>query len=125
MRDHGIANFPDPDASGGLRIDPSMGIDPQSPQFQAAYDACQSLAPKKGGSAAEPTITSDDQAAYLAAAECMRSHGFPGFPDPEFANGGVNFPIPQSIDQNSTQFANAVTACQKLIPAGLPYSGTD
>jgi len=44
MRDHGIANFPDPqfEASGAARITlgEGSGIDPQSPKFQAAQKAC-------------------------------------------------------------------------------------
>jgi hypothetical protein len=43
MRAHGLSNFPDPDTSGGgigFKLDPSMGIDPRSPQFQNAQKAC-------------------------------------------------------------------------------------
>jgi hypothetical protein len=37
-------------------------------------------------------------------------------------NDSVRFNIPPSIDKNSPQFKSAVTACDKPIPAGLPYS---
>ena len=40
MRAHGIVKFPDPSADGSLFITPSMGIDPQSPQFQSAQKKC-------------------------------------------------------------------------------------
>jgi hypothetical protein len=49
MRDHGVTNFPDPQqpggsGGGGSLIGPGSGIDPNSPTFQAANEACQSLA---------------------------------------------------------------------------------
>src|SRR5262249_25296759 len=67
-------------------------------------------------------ITRPDQAAYLKAASCMRSHGVPDFPDPTFENNGVKFNIPSSIDPNSSQAKRAEATCVKLIPPGLPYS---
>jgi hypothetical protein len=39
MRSHGVPNFPDPGASL-----PS-GVNPQSPAFQAAQQACRQLEP--------------------------------------------------------------------------------
>jgi hypothetical protein len=40
MRANGVPKFPDPSANGNLLLTPSSGIDPQSPQFQAAQKAC-------------------------------------------------------------------------------------
>jgi hypothetical protein len=50
MRSHGVPKFPDPDSNGGmqLRAGPGTGIDPSSPQFQAAQKACQALQPGGG-----------------------------------------------------------------------------
>ncbi|MGH3158773.1 MAG: hypothetical protein ACRDNF_19675 [Streptosporangiaceae bacterium] len=51
MRAHGITNFPDPVVSkGGIGIN-LHGLDQNSPQFQAAQQACQAyrLGPKGGG----------------------------------------------------------------------------
>jgi hypothetical protein len=47
MREHGVPNFPDPDASGGgLMVDGDRpGLDPESPTFQAAEKACAQYAP--------------------------------------------------------------------------------
>ena len=45
MRSHGVPNFPDPkESSGGISIG-GPGLDPNSPQFQAAQNDCRSLAP--------------------------------------------------------------------------------
>jgi hypothetical protein len=68
------------------------------------------------------TITPADQADYLKAATCMRSHGVPNFPDPVFENGSVTFTVRTPIDTSSSQYESALATCQKLIPAGLPYS---
>jgi hypothetical protein len=67
-------------------------------------------------------ITRADQGDYLKAAECMRSHGVPDFPDPTFGNNTVTFNVPPNIDPNSSQAKGAVATCSKLIPPGLPYS---
>jgi hypothetical protein len=75
-----------------------------------------------GVSHQRPTITAADRVDYLKAAACMRTHGFPGFPDPTFPDNGVQVAIPPSIDQDSSRFTNAATICTKLIPAGLPYT---
>src|SRR5262245_32582563 len=48
MRSHGEPNFPDPDAQGNLTINPSSGIDPSSPRFQAAQRACSKYLPNGG-----------------------------------------------------------------------------
>jgi hypothetical protein len=50
MRSHGVPNFPDPTFSGhgaSIRIKggPGSGLDPNSPQFEAAQKACQSVSP--------------------------------------------------------------------------------
>jgi hypothetical protein len=42
MRSHGITNFPDPNGDGVIQITNPTGIlDPNSPQFEAADNACQ------------------------------------------------------------------------------------
>lgn len=58
MRKNGVPNFPDPQfgASGkvAIRIGSGAGIDPQSPQFQHAQQACQKDLPfGKGGPTAK------------------------------------------------------------------------
>lgn len=125
MRSHGVPNFPDPNSNGGI---PKQGVVSAlravgSSQAQAAQNACNHLQPA-GGLSGQPsqTITAQDQHYYLSAAACIRSHGFPTFPDPVFSGGSVSFPIPSSIDTNSTQFTQAKQTCEKLIPAGLPGS---
>jgi hypothetical protein len=48
MRKHGVANFPDPNGEGQLPFGALDTLDPSSPVFKAAYEACWSLFPKVG-----------------------------------------------------------------------------
>ena len=129
MRTHGEPNMPDItiDGSGNLHMDgvPGPGFDPNSPQYNSAANTCKHLLPSRGSVAGAGTITPADQAAYLRAAACMRSHGIPNFPDPTFQNNSVTFNASgPGIDTKSSQYTSALATCQKLIPAGLPYSST-
>ena len=119
MRANGVAGFPYPVVSGqivSLRLTPAVA---GSPKFGTAQAVCQRLLPP--GSVTQQ-ITTSDQAAYLRAAACMRSHGIAAFPDPVFSGGGVSFPLPRGMDANSTGFLRAREICEMLIPAGLPFS---
>jgi hypothetical protein len=77
------------------------------------------------GAPREITITSADQADYLKAVTCMRSHGIPNFPDPTFEGGSVAFNTRTPIDSRTSQYKRALATCEKLIPPGLPYSSPD
>jgi hypothetical protein len=49
MREHGVAKFPDPGADGGIAIQGGPGLDPMSPEFKAAEQACAHIMPKGPG----------------------------------------------------------------------------
>jgi hypothetical protein len=122
MRSHGVRNFPDPSSGGGLTIDPSMGIDPNSATFKAAQKACQKLLQIKPPSAAQQAQM---QSQALRFSACMRSHGVPKFPDPDFSEGGARLTIDSKsgIDPNSPQFKAAQKACQHLLPGAKTRGG--
>lgn len=131
MRSHGEPNMPQPEVTKNgshthitINVNAGPGLDPNSPQFIAATKACAHLLPNKGVATHAPTITPADEADYLKGAACMRSHGVPNFPDPSFHDNTVSFRSSAVINTNSTTYQHAVTACQKLIPAGLPYSSS-
>jgi hypothetical protein len=117
MRSHGEPNFPDPNAQGVLSISSSSGIDPSSPQFQSAQHACSKYLPN-GGQPPSPAQQAKMQAQALKFSACMRGHGVPNFPDPEFGNGKVAIRIGASsgIDPQSPQFQAAQKACQGELP---------
>jgi hypothetical protein len=126
MRTQGEPNMPVPVIEGrnvSISTHPGDGVDPHSPRFAAAFKACRHLTGGKIGAVRGNTITPADQADYLKAVACMRSHGFPKFPEPVFQNNNVNFNTTTPIDTNSPQYQRALATCDKLIPAGLPYSG--
>ena len=128
MRSHGVPEFPEP-SEGRLLIHSSdhnghvTGVNPQSAQFQAATKACAKLAPK-GGKPPSPAEQTKLQEKALQFAQCMRTHGVPSFPDPEFSHGdgGVGIRIggaknsARRIDLSSPQFEAAQKACQSIMP---------
>jgi hypothetical protein len=120
VRAHGIPNFPDPGSGGHFDKQEIRQIGVSDSRLRAANNVCWNLLP-----AGQPPLTAQQQQDYLRAAACMRSHGIAGFPDPSFSGGGVRFPVPSGIDPNSPQFTQARHTCQRLIPAGLPYSGSN
>jgi len=79
MHHNGVPDFPDPNSSGEIPKDQVIALDPSSPQFQAAQRACARIIGAPGQTSTQgPAHT----AAMLAFARCIRSHGFPSFPDP-------------------------------------------
>ena len=107
-------------ASHGIPISGrGVTLNRNSPRLRRAEQACRSLLPPSSGT---QTITAQDQVDYLRAAQCMRAHGVPQFPDPVFADGGVHFPVPPGLDTHAPQVTGAIAICRRLIPAGLPYS---
>jgi hypothetical protein len=128
MRSHGVPDFPDPAGSGGIPKPAVVSAFKHvgNSEAEAAQNDCRHLLPPGGslsGQAYRP-VTAEDQQDYLQAAACMRSHGITNFPDPTFSDGSVNLHIPSNVDTNSTQFNHARQICQKLIPRGLPDSGS-
>jgi hypothetical protein len=112
MRAHGLPSFPDP-VNGHLQLTFTKGgpLDPASPQYKAAQQACKSVAPGgMFGGGGQPSTAMQTQ--MLRFASCMRKNGVPNFPDPH--NGGFLL----TVDPNSPGFKHARQACQSLLPAG-------
>lgn len=125
MRQHGI-DMSDPVngriqfQSGGSNAQNS-GPGPDSPQWQAAQEACKQYMPNGGNGNQGPSQQQLDQATKFA--QCMRDHGV-NMPDPQVAPGGgimiratpgPNGGGPQ-MDPNSDQFKQARQACAKYMP---------
>lgn len=112
MRTHGIPDFPDPDASGEIRVEAHGGsdLDPNSAHFKAAQQACRSLAP-----VASPQEQAKQRAAALKYSKCMRDHGITDFPDPN-PQGGIQVSMSpgSDLDPNSPRFKAADKACASL-----------
>jgi hypothetical protein len=117
MRSHGEPDFPEP-VEGRIEMkgNPGSGQNPGSPQFQAAEKQCNKLLPN--GGTVSPQMQKQAEERALKFAACMRSHGEPNFPEPEFSSSGGGFSIrisgPSSgIDLGSPQFKASRKACQQ------------
>jgi hypothetical protein len=118
MRAHGVTNFPDPTAGGGISITPAGGgisitpgdgLNTQSPTFRSAIVACKKLLGPKGP---PHSIPASFRRQAIANAQCMREHGVPNFPDPQFpAGGGMMFTLPSGVSPNSPAFQQAQRIC--------------
>jgi hypothetical protein len=122
VREHGLSNFPDPNANDGFAIH----VDPSSPAWVAAQATCHKLMPGGGpparGSATHPSAQA--LASMLKVSQCMRRHGIHEFPDPAShmpsnppARGvitdmsGVILVFPSALAMRSPAFAQAQAAC--------------
>jgi hypothetical protein len=122
MRSHGVADFPDPQVSQhGSEVNVKMAVPAGAvngnPAFKSAQQACRKLLPD-GGPGSQAAVSPAEQAKYLKAAACIRSHGVPRFPDPTFSGGGVHIEH-QGLNESSPVFKAAVHACESLIPGGV------
>jgi hypothetical protein len=122
MRANGVPNLPDPSAGGGGVQLGGSGINPASPDFEAAQKACHDLLPGGGG----PGAASESQKLRMfALARCMRAHGVSGFPDPVsappgspvgysvvFGTSGAFIALPSTINPQSPRFEQAATVCE-------------
>jgi hypothetical protein len=108
MRSRGVQDFPDPNGSGNFDISATVG---GNPAFTTATHACRALSP--GGQQAA-TVSADKLATEVKWVRCMRSHGVPGFPDPN-SSGQIDS---AKFDPQSPAFKTASAACQSLQPSG-------
>ena len=75
-----------------------------------------------GAAATTTTSSSADRAAALTkAAQCMRDHGVPSFPDPTTdSNGNVRLTGLRGFDRNDPAMRTAFTACRSMFQAARP-----
>jgi hypothetical protein len=129
MRSHGVPNFPDPGSDGGIpKADPqNLGV--SGSRLQGAQHACQPLLPLGGSlqdqahqcvsaGSCPPALVQQMETAMRKFAQCMRSHGFPKFPDPTTNSQGL--PVlawsvsTTGIDPHSSQYQTKEDECQRL-----------
>ena len=82
MRDNGLDDFPDPDASGVFTLDGVVNgssMDPDSAAWKKAISACKDLQP--AGFTGHKR-NAEQQKYALKFAECIRENGVKDFPDP-------------------------------------------
>jgi hypothetical protein len=82
MRNNGVTQFPDPDASGSFTIDAVVNgssLDTTSAAWKNAINACKALEP---AGFMGSTRTAEQQQSALKFAQCIRDNGVKDFPDP-------------------------------------------
>jgi hypothetical protein len=128
MRAHGVPDFPDPiaTAGGGVAFQvtggPGSELSRNNPRFKSAEQVCRSQFP---GEDEAPAPSSQRVAAEVRWAHCLRSHGLPGFPDPN-PEGAFDS---SRFNDASPAFQAASKACKAVEPAGpisaVPGHGPD
>lgn len=111
MRQNGVPQWPDPVDGTKFRMPYRGAVDPNSPQFKAAEQACRPVAPPgwDGDSREDPA----GQAKMLKYAQCMRKNGVPEFPDPQ--GGALDT---GDLNPNAPLYKAADRKCQSLRPSG-------
>jgi hypothetical protein len=117
MRNHGVAQFPNPQVvdtptEHSIRQALPQGV-AESPRFKTAQEACKGLipSPQNGGPANAAEQREHGQSA-LAFAHCLRSHGVQDFPDPT-AQGQLTLTMVRAagVDLQAPSFLPAAKAC--------------
>jgi hypothetical protein len=121
MRAHGVPNFPDPTVGPGgegMSVNSSPGsstvtvegIPFSGPAFQAAEKTCKFF----GGGSAPPPVSESQKLAELHFAQCMRRHGVPNLPDPQFPTGGgiIRRSVP-GLNPRSPAVQHAAGVCNR------------
>ncbi|XVQ07108.1 hypothetical protein ACQP1W_31285 [Spirillospora sp. CA-255316] len=115
MRENGVAKFPDPGSDGSQIVGKSSGIDPKSPEFKKAMEACKDLSPQAEGQ-------KDGKPADLAKsrvwAKCIRDHGVPEFPDPEIDGNTAVVDMTGVPNDEGAPLDKALEDCQDKRPSG-------
>ena len=119
MRDNGVEEFPDPDASGGLTIDGIVNgssLDPSGPAWEKALGACEDLQPP---GFTGHTRSAEEQEVALEFAQCMRDNGVEDFPDPALGDPLVDTNrIPSAAEDGGMAILNAAMgACGDVAAA--------
>lgn len=112
MRAHGITDFPEPSAAGGIVIGVKRGsrsdLDPGNPRFRAALRACSSVL---GLTPPSPAQQAAQLARALRFAVCMRAHGVTNFPDPGAAGSFTIDGASGGLNPSDPTFQSASKAC--------------
>jgi hypothetical protein len=126
VRAHGVPNYPDPD-SNGQEPPGTKQLFVNNPRFRAASDACRHLLPNGGHPTQTPQANALTEAGAVRLAGCMRTHGYPTFPDPTIDSVGQPvFNVQASgIAAHSPQVRATLRRCLSLLHlTGVPQTSS-
>jgi len=137
MRSHGVPNYPDPDSSGELPKTDAGQLGVSTSQYQAAQQACRHVLPTGGslhqreeqcivnGGPCPPALLQQMLTADREFAQCMRSHGWPNFPDSTPQSDGPVFNITAAgisdAMSHTHRFEATLDVCERLVGGNAPY----
>jgi len=103
LRQNGVSDYPDPDASGETRYGVSVPVG----VWTSAVKACKDLQPP---GALSMEMTPEEQDDALQFAECVRENGVKDFPDPVDGEPLIDtYKIPSSNEPGGMTILNAAT----------------
>jgi hypothetical protein len=115
MRAHGVPFWPNPSARterGGVYeypITAHMLAQEHGSSWNAALSACAKQAPPQLPFT-EAQLTAA-RSRLLKVTQCMRSHGFPGWPDPDISPSQISFLPPRAANPDNPKFQAAEQVC--------------
>jgi hypothetical protein len=137
VRAHGVPSFPDPDSSGTVPKGDAQMFGVSTSQFQAAQQACRHLLVTGGslqqreeqcienGGPCPPALLQQMLTADRTFAQCMRSHGWPTFPDPTPRANGPVFNITAAgisdAMSHTHRFETTLDVCERSAGGSAPY----
>ena len=120
MRTHDVSQFPGQVTEGKFPTPQDLGV--SNTVYQAAMNSCKHLLPDDGQSTQgqSPQLMNE----VLGFARCMRSHGFPTWPDPTSTPSGsrpysFNLLGVHDFDPTSPQVDASLNECQRLTGLGV------
>jgi hypothetical protein len=126
VRAHGVPAYPDPD-SNGLEPPGTKLRFINNSRFRTADGACHHLLPNGGQPTQAPQAGAMTDAGAVRLAGCMRTHGYPLFPDPTIDSVGQPVFNVQAagIAPHSPQVLAAIRRCLSLYHlTGLPQTSS-
>ncbi len=115
MRQHGVADFPDPQVTATAGSVSIRQVAPQSavssPAFQTSQKACRGILPGPQNGR-QVDHGGPKKQTLLAFARCLRAHGVNGFPDPN-AQGQLTLEMIRTagVDLHAPGILTAGRAC--------------
>lgn len=126
VRAHGVPTYPDPQ-SNGLEPPGTKQLFVSNPRFRTAVDACRNLLPNGGHPTQTPQPDALTEVGALRLAGCMRTHGYPTFPDPTIDSVGQPVFNVQAagIAPQSPQVLATLRRCLSLLHlTGIPQASS-
>jgi hypothetical protein len=122
VRAHGVPTYPDPQSNGD-EPPGTKQLFVNNPRFLAAASSCRHFLPNGGHPTQTPQPNALTEAGALSLAGCMRTHGFPRFPDPTIDSVGQPVFNVQAagIPPQSQQVQTTLRSClSSLHLTGIP-----